>query len=413
MQKNSISHKNSIQNQPATASLLQIIAIGLAIFTMYFGAGNLMYPISVGATSGGHWFLGIMTFIITAVLLPLAGLVGMILFDGDYNAFFNRLGHTAGKIAVGICIFIIGPVFVIPRIVSLSHTMLIPFMPFAFLQNTQPPAAAIFAILFLGITYITTYRENKIMSLLGNYISPILVISLISIIIKGILSLNNPVFTALTPLEIASSGFLNGYNTLDLLGSIFFASAALKILDKTLAGALHHNKRSLAIICLKAGLFGLSILAIIYVGLALLGAYHSAGITGNEAEMFQQVCMRVMGTHGSLLIAVTVFLACLSTAIPLSAICADYVRDILFQKKICFPSALALTLIMCLPLSIAGITTVKGIIGKPMLEIGYPILITLTFCNIAYKLYGFQTVKIPVLLTAIGSIALYIFNMIS
>ena len=73
-------------------SLKQIITIGLAIFSMYFGAGNLMFPIGVGVTSGSDWILGILGFITTAVMLPLVGLIAMVLFDGDYNAFFGRLG---------------------------------------------------------------------------------------------------------------------------------------------------------------------------------------------------------------------------------------------------------------------------------------------------------------------------------
>src|SRR3990167_8652962 len=93
----------------------QIISICLAKFSMLFGAGNLMFPIQVGMISGSQNFWGMIGFVLTAVLLPVLGLVAMILFDGDYRKFFARLGSGVGRAIVIICMLIIGPGIAIPR----------------------------------------------------------------------------------------------------------------------------------------------------------------------------------------------------------------------------------------------------------------------------------------------------------
>ena len=107
-----------------------IVTTGLAIFSMFFGAGNLMYPLEVGMESGSQIAWGLLGFLLTAACLPVLGLFAMILFDGDYKAFFNRLGSTTGSIIVFLSLLIIGPLIAIPRIITLSHTMIAPFIPF-------------------------------------------------------------------------------------------------------------------------------------------------------------------------------------------------------------------------------------------------------------------------------------------
>jgi len=160
-----------------------ILAIGLAIFSMFFGAGNLMYPIKVGINSGSKIFFGMSGFLITSIILPLLGLVAMILFEGNYKNFFGRLGKIPGTFLLTSCILIIGPLIGIPRIVTLSYTMMSPFIPNMSLY--------LFTLLFLGFTFICTYKESKIVNLLGKYISPALLISLLIIIVRVRLHFQN------------------------------------------------------------------------------------------------------------------------------------------------------------------------------------------------------------------------------
>ena len=109
--------------------LVLTIVTGFAIFTMLFGAGNFMLPPKVGIMAGQKTLIASLAFTLTAVLLPMLGLVGIFLFEGNYNAFFGRLGKIPGTLMIALCMFIIGPGFVLPRIVNLCHKMISPFLP--------------------------------------------------------------------------------------------------------------------------------------------------------------------------------------------------------------------------------------------------------------------------------------------
>src|SRR3990170_5771655 len=101
---------------------------GLAFFSMIFGAGNLLYPLKVGIASGDKNLLGIAGFLLTAVCLPLLSFIAILLFDGNYQKFFARLGTTTGKWLIFLCMMIIGPFIGIPRLITLTHSMIAPLM---------------------------------------------------------------------------------------------------------------------------------------------------------------------------------------------------------------------------------------------------------------------------------------------
>lgn len=378
-----------------------IVSIGLAIFSMLFGAGNLMYPIKVGMSSGLQNTWGMLGFTLTAVVLPVIGLIAMMLFEGNYRNFFSRVGNSAGRLIVFICMLIIGPGLAIPRIVTLSHTMMVPFLPAL--------SSFVFALLFLGITFICTFRESKIVELLGKYISPALLISLVIIIVKGALLPG----TVDESLSVTASGafaenLVRGYETLDLLGGLFFASIILTILKAKFSVEFNNSPKKLIAISLKAGIVGTTLLGLVYVGLSYLGVNHGAGLEqANLGELFRDISFRVLGSYGAFVIATAVLMACLSTAIALSAVLAEFIKEE-FNHKIKFVNALIFTLLACLPLSTFGLSTVLKLTAGPVTFIGYPIIISITLLNIAYKLFGFKPIKIPVLITGLAAIFFYL-----
>src|SRR3990167_9855894 len=230
-----------MKNKPSS----NIITIGLAIFSMFFGAGNLMYPLYVGLHSGANNMYGMFGFLITAVLLPLIGLIAMILFDGNYEEFFGRLGTGIGKTIIFLCMLIIGPMIAIPRIVTLSHTMIAPFLPITLLQEVTTFSSFVFAFIFLGITFLATFRENRIVDLLGTVISPLLLLSLFSIIAKGIFTGQEIIHISALPWDAFVANFIRGYETLDLLGGIFFSSIVIHILKNQMGGMVGMNRNRL------------------------------------------------------------------------------------------------------------------------------------------------------------------------
>ncbi len=385
-----------------------ILTVGLAVFSMFFGAGNLMYPLRVGLHSGANNAYGIIGFILTAVCLPLAGLIAMILFDGNYEEFYKRLGSKVGRLAIFICMIVIGPMIAIPRIVTVSHAMIAPFIPVAFLQNVNPQSSFIFALIFLGITFIATYRENRIVDLLGMVISPILLASLMVIIVKGLFSAERIVPIATTPWDAFKTNFIRGYETLDLLGGIFFSSIVIHILKNTVGGMVGMNRNRLALIGLKAGTLGVSLLAIIYVGMSILSMYHGHGLSGS-GDLFKTLAYNVLGSNGAFLIGTSVLMACFSTSIALGAVVAEYFQVNVFNRKISYEFSLLIVLLLCIPLSTFGLDYVANLTGGPLVYIGYPAIIMLTLCNIGYKLFGFKPVKAPVAATFIFALISYFF----
>lgn len=387
-----------------------LLTAGLAIFSMFFGAGNLIYPLITGMTAGQHTWIGMIGFLITAAFLPFLGLISMIFFDGDYNSFFGRLGYIPGKIAVFMCMMIIGPVIAIPRIITLSEVMIQPFIPL--LGDKNPYQSFIFACIFLGITFLATYRESKIIAVLGNIISPVLLGCLGVIVGKGLFQgmQSNEIVSAQVSnkVTIFTENFIRGYETLDLLGAIFFASIIISLLKMQSKGTI--SATQLSKMGIKAGLIGVSLLCIVYIGMSSLSVYHGHGLGYLDAgQLFREISLRILGSHGTLIIALAVLLACLSTAIALAAVVAAYIENEIMHNSVSYVQSLVVTLIACLPLSIFGLEQVLRLTGGPIVYIGYPIIITLTVCNLAFKTTGFSYVKTPVLLTSIIATLIYMY----
>ena len=131
-----------------------ILTIGLAIFSMLFGAGNIIYPIKCGVLAGSQNIFGITGFILTGVVLPIIGLVSMILFHGNYKLFFNRLGKISGALAIFYCMLIIGPILAMPRCITVPFEMLKQFMP-------EQINLFMFSIMFSFITFLNEKRLEK------------------------------------------------------------------------------------------------------------------------------------------------------------------------------------------------------------------------------------------------------------
>lgn len=374
-----------------------IVTTGLAIFAMLFGAGNLIFPLKLGIHSGNQTGLGLIAFIISGVLLPLTGLIAMVFFDGNYKEFFGRIGKLPGTIFIFFCMLIIGPLLVMPRIVDLTYELMRPFLG-------QTISILGYSIFFAIVTFIACYKKNSIVNLLGTVLSPLKLFSLFTIIIIGLWTKKEAIITNLAAKDVFIDNLLLGYNTLDLLGTIFFAYITISILKVTLDPVTANNPRALAKIMIYAGIIGGSLLAIVYVGMGYLGAFHGHGLEHLDAgKMFIETIMRILGKHGALFIALTVFVACLSTMIALSSVVTDYLCNQIFKQKISYTTGLILVLVTTTLVAQFELGKLLQY-SEPLINIAYPVLIMLTFCNIAYKLWGFKSVKVPVTITLLASI---------
>ncbi len=367
--------------------------IGLAIFSMLFGAGNIIYPIKCGVVTGSQNYIGVTGFILTGVFLPILGLITMILFDGNYQRFFNRVGKVPGAIAILYCMLIMGPLIAMPRCITVPFEMLQPFMP-----NMNLP---LFSLLFGMTTFLMTYKESKILSLLGNVVSPLLLGSLAIIAGKGLWQADTIATQIMPTKTIFLEQLTHGFQTLDLLGGLFFAYIVLRIL-KSNRSSEQTSVKDLAFMSLKSGVIAGVLLMFVYVAFSYLGAYYAHLVTPdmNGAQMFRIISLNILNKHSMFIIMMAVLMACLSTITALAAVFADYMHNQLFGKKLNYVTCLSLTMITTVIISNFGLSNILHY-GMPIILIGYPIITAITICNLAHVLWNVQAIKIPVVVSAV------------
>ncbi|MGC2310963.1 MAG: branched-chain amino acid transport system II carrier protein [Candidatus Babeliaceae bacterium] len=377
--------------------LTRVYIISLTIFAMLFGSGNLMFPLRVGIESGTKTAWGIAGFIVTGVLLPLMGLLTIIAFKGDYRAFFGRLGKIPSFFLILFSMLIIGPFVVMPRIVTLSYEMLQPFLP--------PMHVAFFSALFLGLVFLVTYRPTKLLDIIGKFLSPLKVVSIIIIILCGLFTGKQAEIVTLSAWQLFKKGAHYGYFTLDLLGAIFFGSIIVTLLTRYAESEERTSMGQAVKIAGISGIVASCLLGAIYIGMSCLGAWFGQGLGQlNEGQIFSAVSFRVLGNYGAALIGFTVFLACFVTTVSLAVVVAEYVRTEIGRGKLSFASALLLVLITCGIFAQFGLSSILHY-SIPFIVASYPVFIVITACNAAYALWGFKYIKIPTTIIAVIMLA--------
>jgi len=362
--------------------------IGFAVFTMLFGAGNMIYPIKAGVAAGSQYVIGTLGFLLTGVLIPIIGLVAMILFDGSYTAFFTRAGRVPGFLAILFCMLILGPFLVIPRCVTVSYEMLFPLLP-----NIGLP---VFSAIFCLFTFIFSYKESKLLDILGKYMSPVIISSFGFIIIRGLMGASTTIEQVRPASTIFLEQIVHGFQTLDLLGALFFAYIIIRLIKSDTTHPELSSKQ-VATICLKGSIITAILLTAFYIGFIALSAFYAHLVSPdmNGAAIFRIIALHVVGQQGIILLVVAVLIKCLATATALAVVFSEYLRNEFFNKSVSYLHCLIITLGIAVVISNFGLTNIITW-GFPIITAGYPIILTITLCNIAYKLFDFQWIKLPV-----------------
>lgn len=370
----------------------RIAMTSLTIFAMLFGAGNLMFPLRLGIECGNQTVWGFFGFLITGVLLPLIGLLAIVAFAGDYRTFFGRVGKVPGFLLTLFCMMAIGPFVVMPRIVTLSYEMLQPFLP-----EMTP---GFFAVFFLLLVFAATFRPGKLLDIIGKLLSPLKVFSLLLIVLIGIWTGESTLPVTEPAGDLFIKGFKYGYLTLDLIGAIFFGSIIVSLLTRYADPEEKTSTREAIKVAAISSFFAAVLLSFVYAGMSYLGATHGQCFGHlNEGQIFSAVSFKILGTYGAALIGFTVFLACFTTTVSLSAVVGDYVRRELFNNAISYQTALIIVLTLCSVAARHGLSAILSF-SVPIIVAAYPLFITITLFNCAYKLWNVQTIKVPAAIVA-------------
>ena len=349
-----------------------ILLTGFALFAMLFGAGNLIFPPMLGYETNSSWISTMLAFTITGVGFPFLGILSVSIVGNGIKDFANRVSPTFSKIFAIISILAIGPMLAIPRTGATAYEI-------TFLYNGMESSIYkyIYLICYFGIVILFSLRANKVIERVGKILTPILLILLFLIIIKGIFFTNLSIKPDIYP-HAFKRGFLEGYQTMDTIASIAYAGIILKAIKSD--RSLTHEQEFLFLI--KSGLVAIISLALIYGGFALVGAkMHSVLATDDKIELLVKTTSYLLGNYGILVLAICVAGACLTTAIGLVATVGEFFSSITSFK---YENIVIFTVIISFLLSILGVESIINI-SVPILVFIYPVIISLIILNLFGK----------------------------
>lgn len=348
---------------------LNLIKTGLATFSMFFGAGNILFPLALGQMAQDQSAYAIIGFLLTAVALPISGLVAMTAFDGDYRRFFARLGEIPGWIIATIIMLLLGPLGSTPRCVALA---------FATVKVSYPGTSGLlFTLVSCGLIYACTVRKRRIIDMLGIILTPALLICLGLIVATGLYYAPDTTPVNLSAGSAFQLGLVEGYYTMDLLAAFFFSSVIVCSVRHDLSGQ-GASRELIRRRTTQAGLIGAALLAVVYICFCSIAAFHTSHIEGLSADrLLGALTVHLLGPYAGAVASVTVALACLTTAIALTAVFADFLSHYVLGGRISYHSALIISVVVTFGVSNAELSGIMAFLG-PVLQIIYPLLIALT-----------------------------------
>ena len=349
-----------------------IIITGFALFAMFFGAGNLIFPPYLGVITGDKFLIGFLGFIIADVGLSLLAILASAKSDGDTGRVFGRAGKLFAIILGSAIMICLGPLLAIPRTAATTFEMgIIPLIP-GF-------NAVLFSTIFFAITLALTIKPSKVVDIIGSYLTPALLVCLLALIVIGIINpIGNLNDAAIE--NVFSEGILQGYQTLDALGAICLSA----VLIKSLVQKGYKREKDRVNILLKAGFIAALGLALVYGGLTYLGATVSTqyGVDVSQSALIVAITVALLGTPGKVVLSLIVTLACLTTAIGLTSATAEYFSG-LTKNKLKYEHIVITVCLLSLVISTLGVGAIIKI-SAPILSLIYPatiVLIVMTIFN--------------------------------
>jgi LIVCS family branched-chain amino acid:cation transporter len=360
---------------------------GLALFSMFFGAGNVVYPLVIGQYAQDSNMWGLLGLLITDIGVTFLGLISVTLFQGDYDSFFGRLGKWAGFVIAVLILGLIGPFGALPRSITLSYSTTKMFWPAISLP--------IFSLVSCLIIFLLTIRKNKIVDVIGKVLTPLLLGSLALIILKGILTGPKTIPSFVPPIDAFFHGMEQGLQTMDLLGAFFFSSVMVVAISEATARAGDFSPRAIIKQSLKACVIGATLLGLTYLGFGMLASsWRDLLSTQSPADYIAALSIEILGPYAGFVACVAVALACLTTAMALAVVSADFMEKDIFKEKAGFGTCLLITLVISYFISIMEFTGIMAFLA-PILILSYPALITLSIFNLLHKLTGLRWVITP------------------
>lgn len=357
---------------------------GLLLFGIFFGAGNLIFPPTVGFLSGENFWLAITGFVVSGVGIPIIGLIIGSFNKGGYKAELDyKFSPIFSVILLSALYLAIGPFFAIPRTAALSFDIGI-----APLTEGFNYASLLFTTLYFGFGFYLSYNSSKLLDNVAKILTPIFSILIVLIVILGVVKYSNlPTLSATN--EYAKSlafgqGFIEGFNTLDTLAAVAFCIIGMSTLKQL---GFETKKEYLKAVWVSAVVVAISF-SILYTGLALLGNKLASGNLEQGVNIgvyvLKTASIGVFGSFGGYFLAVMTVLTCFTTAVGLIAAVAKYFNQI--YSKISYKQYVIIFTLISYVISNFGLNNIIKF-SIPVLLLLYPMVITLIIIVIVNKFF--------------------------
>ncbi|WP_165004144.1 MULTISPECIES: branched-chain amino acid transport system II carrier protein [unclassified Enterococcus] len=365
-------------------SFKEYLFIGSMLFGLFFGAGNLIFPVHMGQEAGSAVFWANLGFLVTGIGLPFLGVIaiGVSKSSGVFEL-AKRVNQTYAMIFTVLLYLVIGPFFALPRLATTSFEIgLAPFIE----SDKQALFLAIFSILFFFFAWWFSRRPTKILDYVGKFLNPAFLILLGALLLLAFLNPLGPVDQAVIQPNYQDhaffTGFTQGYNTLDALAALAFGI----IIVTTIRSMGVTKPAEIARDTIKSGAISIILMGVIYTLLAYLGTM-SLGtfpMSANGGIALAQIADHYLGTYGSILLAFIVILACLKTGIGLITAFSETFTELFPKRSYLFFVSVA-SVLACLVANV-GLTNIIQF-SLPVLMFVYPLAMTLILLVLAGPLF--------------------------
>ena len=358
---------------------VNIITLGFALFAMFFGAGNLILPPFIGLNTGSEWFFSMIGFVTTGIVAPFLGLLAVTKNGLTFTDLGKRTHPMLLLVLACIIMWSIGPLVAIPRTAATTYEMaMLPLIP-----SMSP---IIGSVLFFSLTLILSISPSKIVDIIGKYLTPLLVILLLTLVILGtFFPIEAPETMAISALQSFQFGFDEGYQTMDVLASVIFAGI---IISAAVEKGYEEPKKRVQVV-FTAGLVAVGCLLFIYGGLIYLGATSGYELADkiSRTDLLLHISKNTLGHYGTYAMSIAISLACLTTAIALTTAFGTFMYQ-LTKGKVSYVFYVVLCTLISVYFSVMGVDQIIAYAGT-LLNFVYPI----TFALVLYLLFFGKLVK--------------------
>lgn len=348
-----------------------VFVVGFALFAMFFGAGNLIFPPYLGVQAGPQWFISFIAFLFADGGLSLLGVIALTKTDGDMEALFSRAGRKLGICLGSIMMICIGPLLAVPRTAATTYEVgILPTIGPGFNQ-------ILFSIIFFIIVLVLTIRPSKVVDIVGAFLTPALLVCLAILIIKGIVNPLGQIADRVLIDNVFVSGINDGYQTMDSMAACIFASIII-----TSIKSKGYEGQNMIKATIMAGIVAVIGMALVYGGLAYLGATVNTlyGTDVDRTKLTVDITHMILGDTGKVILGVIIGLACLTTAIGVSSACGKFFEET-SRGKIKYEYTVTVVCVFATIISNFGVNQILNI-AAPILGAIYPAVVVYIFMGL-------------------------------